>query len=212
MLLSLLLGCAPTLLVPGPLSTLGQDAQTTSWRRAAIEGQSTAGEPIARAAAGWVGASKLVVDGRKYREDCSGFVEASLARAGLHRNGSSADLWKQASDEGLVHHRKRPSPGDVAFFDDTYDRNGNGVRDDALSHTAVVEHVDEDGTITLVHYANNGIVRLRMNLYAPHDATKNDPLRSLSKRDPAGIPRLAGELWVGFASFYRVPPQLADGS
>ena len=38
----------------------------------------------------------------------------------------------------MVHHRKVPRPGDLAFFDDTYDANHDGRTNDPLTHVAVV--------------------------------------------------------------------------
>lgn len=206
MLLGILLACAPMYRMPGPLTDLGRDIPVES--RAPTQG----GAAIAKAATGFLGVAKLEVRGVSYRGDCSGLVEASLARAGWSYAGSSADLWQLAQDRGVAHRRKRPAPGDIAFFDNTYDRNGNGRLDDELSHSAIVETVAPDGTITMVHYSSNGIVRLRMNLDRPHDDTVNDQLRAASRKDPGATKYLAGELWVGFASFYRSPVQVADGS
>lgn len=206
MLLGILLACAPTYRMPGPLTDLGRDIPVES--RAPTQG----GTAIAKAATGFLGVAKLEVRGVAYRGDCSGLVEAALARAGWSYAGSSADLWQTAQERGIAHRRKRPAPGDIVFFDNTYDRNGNGRLDDELSHTAIVETVAPDGTITMVHYASNGIVRLRMNLDRPHDDNVNDQLRAASRKDPGATKYLAGELWVGFASFYRSPVQVADGS
>ena len=38
-------------------------------------------------------------------------------------------MHERARAAGVLHHRRVPEVGDVAFFDDTYDRNGNGRRD-----------------------------------------------------------------------------------
>jgi hypothetical protein len=157
-----------------------------------------------------VGDGTITVGGKSYRFDCSGLVEASLAGGGCPFTGSSAMLWDAAVARGITHRRWVPSPGDVAFFDDTYDRDGNGRLGDVLSHVAVVESVDARGTITLIHHSNTGIVRFHMNLRRPAEADDgaghvlNDPLRVRGRRDPAGTRYLAGELWRGFASFWRV--------
>ncbi len=167
------------------------------------------GDPrVARAAAAFVGHRRLVVDGTRYRYDCSGLVEAAYARAGIPVRGSSAGLYALARDAGVLHRRRRPAPGDVAFFDDTYDRNGDGRRNDELSHVAIVESVDADGTITLVHKGSRGVTRIVMNLERPHDHADEDGrvinsyLRATSDRD--GGPTLSGELWRAFGSLWAV--------
>lgn len=186
--------------MPGPLHDLGRDFEAPAARSAPT------GNAVADAAARLVGRSKIVVDGRSYRWDCSGLAIAALADAGIEASGSTADLWAQAEAAGRTHRRKRPAPGELAFFDDTYDRNDNGRLDDPLSHVAVVERVDPDGTITLIHVGSAGIVRFVMNLVFPHDelrdgARVNDLLRAASRRDPPGAKHLASELWVGFAAY-----------
>ncbi|MBM4391353.1 MAG: hypothetical protein FJ090_09545, partial [Deltaproteobacteria bacterium] len=175
-----------------------------------------AGVDIARAAASFVGDAQLRVDGESYRMDCSGLVEAALAKADLPRSGSSAMLRDEAAASGVLHHRRLPRPGDIAFFDDTYDRNDNGLLDDPLSHSAVVERVFPDGTVEMVHVGSKGVVRLRMNLRHPARRENeagdiiNDYLRQSRKSDPPGTRYLAGELWNSFASFYELPPLASE--
>jgi hypothetical protein len=222
-LLALLAACAPSVYrMPGPLSGLGSEP-APEWHRRPERARPPAPPPVVRppkpgpspeeiaaAAAAYVGASRIEVGGTRYRFDCSGLVEASLASAGCPFTGSSASLFEQARDLRVLHRRRRPSPGDVAFFDNTYDRDGNGRRDDPLSHVAVVESVASDGTITMVHVGSKGVTRLVMNLRHPEDRTNeagaviNDYLRAPTKGDSPRTRRLAGELWVGFASFWQV--------
>lgn len=222
--------------VPGPLGSLGTDVgyeeaeaglvrrespkpteapRSRAERRKARQADA-AGQQVAHSVGGMIGKSRVVVDGKTYRADCSGLVEAAYAKAGLDIRGSSADMYELAREMGVLHRKKTPQPGDIAFFDDTYDRNGNGRRDDELSHVAIVEAVEDDGTIILVHRGGNGIVRIRMNLRDPHVGRRedgvvlNDGLRS-GKQD--GGPRLSGELWKAFGSLWAVPPNKlpADG-
>lgn len=120
-------------------------------------------------------------------------------------------LFDQAKQERVLHRRRIPSPGDIAFFDDTYDRNGNGRLDDPLSHVAVVESVDQGGTITMVHIGSKGVARLMMNLRHPEDRTDtqgtvlNDYMRARSNGDSPRTRYLTGELWVAFASYWEAP-------
>lgn len=229
MLLLWLIACAPHLRFPGPLGGLGDEPVVERFEVDAPEEGApprirptrarpvaTDGEAIARAAASFLGAKKLLVDGAVYRWDCSGFVEASLAAAGLAFRGSSAMLFDQAKELGVLHRRRKPHPGDVAFFDDTYDRNGNGRVDDPLSHVAVVERVDADGTVHMVHVGSRGVAPLTMNLRRPEDRADddgkplNDPLRARSPKDGPRTRTLTGELWVAFASFWKARGAVAD--
>lgn len=209
--------------LPGPLAGLGREPSYDRSAVAVAERPSRA-DPrtpptpleIATAAAGFVGARALVVDGERYRWDCSGLVEASLASAGCAFKGSSAMLFEQARDLRVLHRRRKPTPGDIAFFDDTYDRNGNRRLDDPLSHVAVVESIDADGTITLVHVGSAGVVRFLMNLRHPEDRTDkdgrlvNDYLRARKDGDSPRTRYLSAELWVGFASFWEAPVQVVS--
>ncbi len=217
---ALLSGCAHRgiLRYPGPTDGLGQAPLPVFATPAAPEAQapravarkhsSRVGRLIGAAAASFIGRSRLVVKGETYRYDCSGFMSAAYAEAGLRLTGSSAGMYDQADDAGLLHRRKLPAAGDVAFFDNTYDRNRNGRRDDKLSHVAVVESVRDDGTILLIHKGSKGIRRIHMNLKTPHDhrgpdgEIRNDYLRATNGRD--GGPVLTGELWRAFGSMWAL--------
>jgi hypothetical protein len=204
-LLFLLAGCAPKVLpVPGPLGAIGRDRPQVA--RLAERGSDRTSDRT----------SDRIVDSarhylhtptRGYRDDCSGFVMAVLDRAGMPISGNTASIYTWADERGAVHHRKRPSPGDLVFFDDTYDRNHNGRRDDALSHIAVVLEVERDGTILMAHDGtSSGRTTFRMNLESPElraasDGTVlNDWLRARRDSDPKGTGYLAGELWRAFAT------------
>ena len=216
-----LVGCAH--LYPGPVSALidGPPAATPAARGShpGVPHGAELADPqqlTVAAARGFLGRSRLTVAGDTFRFDCSGLVEASLAAAGIPQKGSTAMLFAEARDQRVLHRRHTPQPGDVAFFDDTYDRDGDGRLDDALSHSAMVEAVAPDGTITLIHIGSAGVVRFHMNLRHPEDARGpdgepwNDALRAHKAADSRRTRYLAGELWVGFGSFWRVAPAVAS--
>jgi hypothetical protein len=115
--------------------------------------------------------------------------------------GNSHTYWSDARREGRVH--DQPQPGDLAFFDRTYDANRNGRLDDVLTHVAVVVAVDDDGTVELVHFGSGQIKALRLSLTQPAVRREggqvlNDYLRSPGYGPPNGK-RLAGQLLRGFA-------------
>ncbi|MFT4980138.1 MAG: cell wall-associated NlpC family hydrolase [Myxococcota bacterium] len=198
--------------MPGPLSPLrGYTAEPsrsppptlppttpTTPRDAAV------GTVVAKGAATLVEKRRMVVEGTTYRHDCSGMVAAAYASAGRTLQGGSRDLHAAAERAGLLHTRPRPHPGDIAFFDNTYDRDRDGRRDDMLTHVGVVESVDAHGTITIVHLGGSGVRRLKMSVLRPDDQAVNSQLRATNGRD--GGPVLAGELWRDFGSLWRLEP------
>ena len=210
--LSLLLGCrAGGMRVPGPLSAMHYEQPEAPAQRPEAPTRPPPARPsprgdavgaaVAQGAAELVDAPRLEVEGQRYRYDCSGMVAAAYAAGGARElRGGSRDLYAAAEADGLLHTRPRPLPGDVAFFDNTYDRNRNGRRDDPLTHVGVVESVSADGTITVVHLGSKGVRRLQMNLERPDDPAVNSALRATRDRD--GGPVLAGELWRGFGSLW----------
>ena len=135
------------------------------------------------------------------RHDCSGLVQSILARAGIPAQGNSRTFWQDAVRESRV--VERPSPGDLAFFDRTYDANGNRRVDDLLTHIAVVVEVTARGLVRMVHLGSRQVKELRLSLEQPGvrkegGVVLNDYLRAPGY-GPSDGPRLAGQLLRGFA-------------
>ncbi len=221
--------------VPGPLVALGSEVEQSddsgvvdadvaepaetqaratppvreSGRSARRSARATAvGKDVANAAGSFVGKQRLRVDGESYRYDCSGFVCAAYAKADVPVDGNSKALYRMARSAGVLHKRKTPQVGDIAFFDNTYDRDGNGRRDDSLTHVAIVESVDADGTAVLVHVGSKGVKRLAINLRDPsshQDSAGNEINSYLRSGRSDGGPRLAGELFVAWGSLWAAP-------
>ena len=214
----LLFACASVYRMPGPLGSLGNEPAPVPVVPHTVDARPArkpwfAPEPdgfdVAEAGAQFVGLSCLMVGDKKYRWDCSGYVSAAYALAGYEIQGSAANMLTAARDRGLVHRRKKPSAGDLAFFDNTTDRNDNGLLDDLVTHVALVEAVDGDGTITLIHLGSSGVVRIHMNLYRPDDHVDddgkmlNDYLRRKGSHDSPRTQYLTGQLWCAFASSWK---------
>jgi len=215
----ILTGCSTHGLVfPGPTGSIGRGAHDYAQyykRRIARDQQAFSelralekdGRSVAKSASDMVGKTRLSVGGEHFRYDCSGFVEAVYASVGNPISGSTKMLFESSKEKGVYHRNKRPLPGDLAFFDNSHDRNKNGRRDDKLTHVAIVEQVDHDGAITLVHLGSRGIMRITMNLEQPkaHKSESgkvwNSFLRARRTKKDRG-PRLTGELWTGFARFW----------
>jgi hypothetical protein len=166
---------------------------------------------VAHRAGQLVGHKSLREVTERYSDDCSGFVRYVYARSGvdLQADGKDASgaslaagMYRRLRRAGVV--RKRgPRPGDLVFFRDTWDRNGDGRRDDGITHVGVVESVHRDGRITFVHRSHAGIVRSRLDLAHRRllrdgrGRVHNDVLRRAAHGDHASG---AGELLAGFAA------------
>lgn len=170
-------------------------------------------EVIAQARA-HLGKERVRVNGKAFRYDCSGFVRGVFSTLGvdlLSEDGDGDDngvrlIHRYVARHGENHARAVPNRGDVVYFDNTWDKNGNGKLDDPLTHVGLVEEVRADGTVMVIHRANRGIVRDPMNLARPHDlkdaggAELNSYLRPKGRKEPAGVPHTMAELWAGFGT------------
>ena len=165
-------------------------------------------DAVLSAARAHLGKTTARVNGRSFRYDCSGFVRGMFWAAGMDLMGGGSEddengvriLFRYVEKHGQTHFRKLPQKGDLVYFDNTWDMNGNGKLDDPLTHVGIVEDVAADGTIHIIHRANHGIVRETMNLLKPHDEKLNAILRAKGRRDPPGTQHLMSELFAGFGT------------
>ncbi|MFL5312429.1 MAG: C40 family peptidase [Myxococcales bacterium] len=147
--------------------------------------------------------------------DCSTFVRSAYSAAGvdLYSEASPRDNGVQAIRRyvlrhGRLHRRRSPTPGDLVFFDNSYDRNRNRLLDDRLTHVGIVEEVLADGTALVLHSTNHGVVREPMNLRRPHARTSaggepiNAVLRRRTPHDSPRTPRFMSELFAGFGTVF----------
>lgn len=159
---------------------------------------------------------KFTIHGRSYPHDCGGLVmatyqaenrplEALLTSAKSEKNSVLA-LYQAMERRGWLHHHKVPTIGDLVFFDNTFDRNHDGSANDPLTHVGIVEGVDANGTISIIHHARGGVLRTKMNLFQPHlrrdpktHAVLNHFLRQ-GASDRRSQKRLTGELFRAFAT------------
>ncbi|HEX8440056.1 NlpC/P60 family protein [Archangium sp.] len=174
----------------------------------------TRGHRVARRVGTLVGRPLAAQGQGKVPDDCSGLVRLAYHTVGIEllshgtlpgENAVSA-IYRRAQRAGALHPRN-PSPGDVLFFRETYDRNRDGLRNDGLTHVGVIEAVGRDGTVVFVHRGGGGVKRSRMNLrFAAQHRDKggrvlNDYLRRAEGGEDA---RLSSELFVGYASASRL--------
>jgi hypothetical protein len=178
-------------------------------------------EEVLTSARGLVGQKKVQLAGRTWPSDCTGFVEAVYAQAGVSFSGTALPgdngvtaLYRYARAHGRLFKRERPQPGDLVFFRETYDQNRDGQRNDGLTHVGLVDAVEKDGTITVIHRVKRGVVRYRMNLARPHlrrdprtGHVLNDTLRGPG---PGRPPHLTGQLFATFATVLPAPQTVAQ--
>ena len=142
--------------------------------------------------------SGIQIKNKTFRFDCSGFVEACYYSAGLklskmilpqNRSKDLAfSLYKSTKKVRWNSINKKPRPGDLIFFNNTYDRNKNKRWDDLATHVGLVEKVFPDGRIHWIHLVRKGVVRYVTHLrfpgvYAKNGLKWNDYLRRRPKSD-----------------------------
>ena len=229
-------GCASLSGANTETSALGTaEPDTTAAATAATAGATGAEETtggltrlqvaLVQAAHDLLGVDQLFVRGQRYLFDCSGTVMAIYAQAGLnlgqHFNrytGNGVErIHKMVEEYDKVFAKNPtllPEPGDIIFFDNTYDRNGDGLWNDNLTHTAMVVEVLDDGTVKYVHnHYRLGIVIEQMNLVRPdvhydringEDVKVNAAMRMRGTGGSAGR-WLASHLTRDFGRAYEIP-------
>lgn len=157
----------------------------------------------------------------KYRIDCSGFVNAVYSSVNISVFEKQSKVLRGANGVKIIYDTlkqfdkiykvKKPNPGDIIFFDNTWDKNRNGKNDDELVHTGLVLDVDPDGTISFIHSFSKGVVISKANLYRPdqkfdkNGKRLNSALRRKRSTDAPGTKYYAGGLINSFGTVLDVP-------
>lgn len=193
-----------------PLLLASCSAPYVGGREASQDELAARGE-IIRYAQGLIGTRDLKPLGHGFKNDCSGFVHGVYQGSGRRieyrhlRKGRSLSesLYRTLLGRDLTFTQGRPHPGDAAFFWNTVERSGEGI-----THVALVERVDSDGTVTLIHYGSGKVDRVRMNLRHPRERTDGSGkvINDYIRRGTSGTPRrdyLAGNLFAAYGDLYR---------
>ena len=171
-------------------------------------------EKIAMIAGESVGKKPVVVNGVTFRRDCSGTVRGIYAKAGFPignldviagEGGDTRSIFEIVRKRGSLR-RTNPLVGDMVFFSNTYDKNRNGKVDDPLTHIGIVEEIESDGTVVIVHHIGRSIVRYHMNLEHPHQRVDDDGHvlnhdLSVRRRGTPGM--TTGELFVAYGTLVQ---------
>jgi peptidoglycan DL-endopeptidase CwlO len=149
------------------------------------------------------------MDGR-FKNDCSGFVNGVYALMGRKikykyvRQGRplSESLYLTLNDRNLAYSDLQPRTGDAVFFKNTLENSY-----DKVTHVGLVEEVQDDGTVVILHYGSGRVGRIKMNLRHPYDYKNdrgeiiNDYLRKGGERQ--GREDLAGALYFKYGDLFR---------
>ncbi|HEY5626540.1 MAG TPA: hypothetical protein VIR79_01200 [Nitrospira sp.] len=171
-----------------------------------------------RTATKLVGAKTIVSNGRRIAYDCAGVTRAVFLEHGIDLfEGGAGDpkangvklIHRHISKQGTFHRGPAVQPGDLVFFDNTWDFNGDGFINDPLTHIGIVERQEPDGTVVFISRVAGAIERYRMNVGLPHvhktadGKILNDYLRRKDITDPPNTSYLTGELFAGFGARLR---------
>ena len=173
---------------------------------------------LVQAAVGFLGRSRIEVGGRHFTFDCSGLARGVYVtqRIDLYDGQGELDggngvgrIYGHVMQHGRIHYGPTVHPGDLVFFHNTWDFNGDGRLNDPLTHVGVVERVESDGTVVFVSRVAGGIDRFRMNLRMPDTyrtsdgRVLNDFVRKKGLRDPKAARYLTGQLFAAFGTLLR---------
>lgn len=132
--------------------------------------------------------------------ELNGVTFSSSARRSL------PTLFRECKDRGKIYHSSRPAIGDIVFFHNTADHNGDGRNNDWYTYAAIVESHGDGGRITLLGYRQDEVERFVMDLESPdaaktrHGEVANAQLRAKRAQDPPFTQYLAGQLFAGSCS------------
>lgn len=203
-----LVGCATSIhdrshrAVPGQVCC--QSVESSSRRTA-----------IVQTASRLVGATTIQANGRRIAYDCAGVTRAVFLEHGIdlyeseapdHKANGVRLIHHHISRHGKFHHGPGVRPGDLVFFDNTWDYNRDGITNDPLTHVGIVERQEKDGTVVFISRVAGSIERYRMNLALPHvhrtleGRILNDYIRRRELDDPSDTAYLTGQLFAGFGT------------
>ena len=161
----------------------------------------------------------FVISGYRYAYDCTGTILAIYAMAGIplvdlfpdYSGNGVTRLYGIAGDRDLLYHSDFPLPGDLIFWDNTYDKNGDRQWNDGLTHVGLVLSSEPDGTIEYLHHDyTKGVVRARMNLTDPdthmgeNGIIVNSPMRMRRDRPLNPDEWLASHLYRRLGALHRI--------
>jgi peptidoglycan DL-endopeptidase CwlO len=166
---------------------------------------------VIETARGLVGSKRVEVGGKRFGDDCTGLIRGvystvgvDLMSAGEPQDNGVTAIWRFTAKHGRLYDGGRPVSGDLVFFRETYDLNRDGAVNDGLTHIGLVDDIEPDGTVLVIHRVARGVVRYRLNLAKPslaRDISSGKVINDALRLSGSGSSkRLTGELFVSFGT------------
>jgi len=167
-----------------------------------------------------VGKDTIIVNGKKFINDCVNTVLAIYYFAGIdlskefgkYSGNGVRRLYKTLENHELIYSTHSPAPGDIVFWDNTWDMNGDGIYNDPLTHVGMIVKISDEGNLEYIHYNYiKGIVYEKMNLNNPDTYSKivngktiiiNSPLQMKEKGKAHSNKWLSSHLYKSFGKGY----------
>jgi hypothetical protein len=141
-------------------------------------------EKIVETAISFIGKRSIIVNNRRYNFDCSSFVLAVMEANRIKIFEKQAVNISGANGVRIIYETlkkynrifknfKLANKGDLIFFNNTYDKNMNGIWDDILTHIAIVVGIDKFDTIKYIHISGRGVEYGYLNLKFPDKYSYN---------------------------------------
>lgn len=123
-------------------------------------------------------------------------------------------IYNYIEKNGEILKTNNPKPGDIVFFDNTYDVNKDGVFNDKLTSIGLVIETDKEGTIYFLYNTSKGVKLKMINFKHPEQKiiknknitkTINSQMRWLTKKEKKSeasdkLPTLSSQLVNSFGS------------
>ena len=153
-----------------------------------------------------LGTKDLRAVNKNFRNDCTGYLLGVYhtlgytvkVEPGSGKKSLSELLYLTLKKAGRIYRERIPDIGDAAFFESTLPNTWGHV-----SHAGLVEQVESDGTVVILHYGSGRVGRIRMNLEHPYQRTDDGGkvINDYVRRDDYGTAKsefLAGALFTAF--------------
>jgi hypothetical protein len=109
-------------------------------------------------------------------------------------------LYETCRERDAIYTSGRPAAGDLVFFHNTSDANGDGRNNDWFTYVALVERPKDGKRPELIGYRNDELESFRMNRRRPSASSSNTKIRTPSSSDPPFSRYRAGQLFAGYCS------------
>lgn len=156
--------------------------------------------------------SSAMADVKKEAVDTGGYEPATAAQFvssvygmnGINLpNASPAAIYKTCKAQEKVYFGTRPKVGDVVFFHNTFDANGDGRNNDWYTHVGMVQAISGEATAEVVAWKDGKTTVHKVNLERPEVSeaageTLNSRLRVPGNDDAPFTQYYSGQLFAGF--------------